>query len=145
MLALLLCPPVGTARPQQAGDQLQPGGQLSSETQFASSFYHDCEERDVYFSFCIVFNVPHFFFNVDDLYSLYLMCYNITSVLVVFIFLFLATRYVGSQLPTQGLNSHACSGRWSLIHRTTREVSEVCGILSWWPELTDNTPASVPG
>ena len=48
------------------------------------------------------FKKDFFFFGCADFKSLYLICYNIPSVLY---FVFLASTHVGSQLPQQGSNS----------------------------------------
>lgn len=45
----LPCTSAGAAvRSQLASSSLQPGGELSPETKFASIFYHNCEEADIY-------------------------------------------------------------------------------------------------
>ena len=46
-----------------------------------------------------------------------------------FLFWFLAKRHVGSQLPDQGLNRMPCTGRWSLNHGATSEVSPLHSLL----------------
>ena len=65
------------------------------------------------------FFLRFFFFNVDHFKILYWICYNIASVVC---FGFLALRHMGSYFPNQGSNLNPCIGRWSLNHRTTREV-----------------------
>ena len=45
------------------------------------------------------------------------------TILLLFLFGFLATRHLGSQLPNQGLNLHPCIRKQSLHHGTTREVA----------------------
>ena len=47
----------------------------------------------------------------------------VTTLLLHNVFVFLAMRHVGSQLPDQGLNLHTLHWRQNLNHWTTREKS----------------------
>ena len=60
-----------------------------------------------------------FFFDADHFKSLYLICYNIVSVLC---FGFLAVRHVDLSSPTRAQTYIPCIPRWSLNHWATREV-----------------------
>ena len=92
------------------------------------------------YHWCFIFFSVHFFHPFFSLYilsnwevyhifcSLYWISYTIASVLC---FGFMATRHVGSYLPTRDRTHTLWIGRWSVNHWTAREVL-IIYFLKWY-------------